>query len=191
MCFEHSLSLPNSKRFAFQEAHEEEGKNVDVFRKLLESVDSNPDDSSVHFNLVMFIVVMVKRDSGYDSRWSGFFLMNMKMLFQGVFMWEKGEQEEQGWKEQAAEHFVRSAKLNPQNGDSFRYLGYYYARVSVDTQRAFKCYQRAVTLNPNDSDSGVSVFPYFPVEKKGSPLQALVLRSIKCQFCIRKRCVIC
>ena len=86
------------------------------------------------------------------------------MLFQGVFLWEKGEQEEEeGSKEQAAEHFVRSAKLNPQNGDAFRYLGHYYARVSVDTQRAFKCYQRAVTLNPNDADSGVSAlhFPLF------------------------------
>lgn len=79
--------------------------------------------------------------------------MNLKMSFQGVFLWEKEEQE---WKEKAAEHFVRSAKLNPQNGDAFRYLGHYYARVSVDTQRAFKCYQRSVTLNPNDSDSGVS-----------------------------------
>ncbi|RVX15808.1 Tetratricopeptide repeat protein SKI3 [Vitis vinifera] len=102
------------------EAQEEEGKNDHVLRKLQESVDSNPDDASLHFNL-------------------------------GVFLWEKEEQE---WKEKAAEHFVRSAKLNPQNGDAFRYLGHYYARVSVDTQRAFKCYQRSVTLNPNDSDSG-------------------------------------
>lgn len=130
----------------------------------------------------MFIVVMVKRDSGYDSRWSGFFLMNMKMLFQGVFMWEKGEQEEQGWKEQAAEHFVRSAKLNPHNGDSFRYLGYYYARVSVDTQRAFKCYQRAVTLNPNDCDSGVSVFPYFPVEKMVHPYRRWFYDQLSANF---------
>lgn len=102
------------------EAQEEEGKNDHVLRKLQESVDSNPDDASLHFNL-------------------------------GVFLWEKEEQE---WKEKAAEHFVRSAKLNPQNGDAFRYLGHYYARVSVDTQRAFKCYQRSVALNPNDSDSG-------------------------------------
>ncbi|XP_027913014.1 tetratricopeptide repeat protein SKI3 isoform X1 [Vigna unguiculata] len=68
----------------------------------------------------------------------------------GVFLWEKGEE----GKEKAAEHFIQSAKLNPKNGISFKYLGHYYANVSLDTQRAIKCYQRAVVLNPDDSESG-------------------------------------
>ncbi|KAJ7967026.1 Tetratricopeptide repeat protein [Quillaja saponaria] len=57
-------------------------------------------------------------------------------------------------KEKAAEHFFISAKLNPQNGAAFKFLGHYYRRVSLDTQRSLKCYQRAVALNPDDSDSG-------------------------------------
>ena len=54
----------------------------------------------------------------------------------------------------STEHFERSAKLNLQKGNTFRYLGHYYARISVNTQRAFKCYWRSITLNPNYSDSG-------------------------------------
>ncbi|KAG4404033.1 hypothetical protein GLYMA_01G245200v4 [Glycine max] len=68
----------------------------------------------------------------------------------GVFLWEKGGEA----KEKAAQHFILSAKLNPKNGDCFKYLGHYYGGVSLDTQRAIKCYQRAVVLNPDDSESG-------------------------------------
>lgn len=59
-------------------------------------------------------------------------------------------------KERAVEHFVVSAKLNPCNGAAFRYLGHYYSKVSVDEQRASKCYLRAVNLNPEDFEAGVS-----------------------------------
>lgn len=64
-------------------------------------------------------------------------------------LWEQGGEESK-----AAEHFVISAKLNPQNGTAFRYLGDFYARVSADFQRALKCYHRAVILNPDDSLAG-------------------------------------
>ena len=58
--------------------------------------------------------------------------------------------------EKAAEHFVTSAKLNPNKADAFKYLGHYYGRVpSSDAHRAVKCYQRAVTLSPDDNESGV------------------------------------
>lgn len=54
------------------------------------------------------------------------------------------------------ESFVISARLNPHNGAAFRYLGHYYSQVSLDEQRASKCYLRAVNLNPEDFESGVS-----------------------------------
>lgn len=60
-------------------------------------------------------------------------------------------------KEKAAEHFLASAKLNPSNGPAFRFLGHYYRDVSVDAQRSVKCYQRAVALDSNDSEAGVSL----------------------------------
>lgn len=71
----------------------------------------------------------------------------------GVYLWEKGGETKE-IKEKAAEHLVISAKLNPQNAAAFKYLGHYYSRLSHDSQRAIKCYQRAITLNPDDSDSG-------------------------------------
>ncbi|KAL5778461.1 hypothetical protein ACOSP7_011387 [Xanthoceras sorbifolium] len=98
--------------------NEKEKEREVLSRQLEKSLDANPDDPSLHFDL-------------------------------GVCLWERPES-----KETAAEHFVNAVKLNPQNAAAFRYLGHYYSGVSVDTQRALKCYQRAVSLNPDDSDSG-------------------------------------
>lgn len=81
--------------------------------------------------------------------------MSEKFGVQAVYLWENGKELKQ-IKEKAAEHFVISAKLNPQNASAFRYLGDYYSQVSLDTQRALKCYQRALSLSPDDSHSGVS-----------------------------------
>lgn len=92
------------------------------------------------------------------------------MKYKGVLLWEKGGKSE---KEKAAEHFVISAKLHPQNGAAFRYLGLYYAQVSADTQRALKCYQRAVSLNPDDSHSGVHDSFFF-----GIPCSNLIFLSL-------------
>ncbi|KAJ9186264.1 hypothetical protein P3X46_001862 [Hevea brasiliensis] len=74
----------------------------------------------------------------------------------GLLLWEKGGQSKE-IKDKAAEHFVISAKLNPHNAASFAYLGHYYSRLSADSQRGLKCYQRAITLNPDDSESGESL----------------------------------
>ncbi|KAK8580743.1 hypothetical protein V6N12_070998 [Hibiscus sabdariffa] len=87
-------------------------------RRLEELVESNPDDSSLHFQL-------------------------------GVCLWET-----QTEKEKAAEHWVISVKHNPKNAAAFTYLGHYYATVSLDIPRAIKCYQRALSLHPDDSDAG-------------------------------------
>ncbi|KAF4367677.1 tetratricopeptide repeat protein SKI3 [Cannabis sativa] len=106
---------------------------------LQESLQANPEDSSLHFDL-------------------------------GVFLWENWEEDNEtlkSFKEKAAEHFLASARLNPQNGDAFRYLGHYYygggggGDSIVDPQRAVKCYQRALSLNPDDSLSGESLCDLF------------------------------
>lgn len=72
------------------------------------------------------------------------------MVSQGLYLWEKVADS----KDKAAEHFVLAAKLNPKYAAAFKYLGHYYGRAG-DTQRALKCYQRAVTLNSDDDESGV------------------------------------
>lgn len=47
--------------------------------------------------------------------------------------------------------------MNPHNAAAFAYLGHYYSRFTADSQRALKCYERAITLNPDDSESGESL----------------------------------
>ncbi|WOL13945.1 tetratricopeptide repeat protein SKI3 isoform X1 [Canna indica] len=100
-----------------------------LLRQLQETLDSDPDNPSHHYNL-------------------------------GLYLWESSEAmgdcvgQSAQLKERAAEHFMASAKLNPSNGAAFRFLGHYYSRVSVDAQRSAKCYQRAVTLDPFDSEAG-------------------------------------
>ncbi|KAL8474407.1 hypothetical protein ACS0TY_031035 [Phlomoides rotata] len=74
----------------------------------------------------------------------------------GVLLWEKGEKRQE-LRDKSMEHLMLAAKLNPQNAAAFRYLGHYYARFSPEPQRALKCYQRAVALNPDDSDAGEAI----------------------------------
>ena len=71
---------------------------------------------------------------------------------QGIFLWDTGRSHD---KAVAADHFLKSAKLDPQNAAAFKYLGDYYASFSVDIERALKCYQRAVSLDVHDFHSGV------------------------------------
>lgn len=121
---------------------EKDGQQDSVLMQLTEAVATNPDDSSAHFNL-------------------------------GLFLWN-GIQEES--KEKAAEQFVIAAKLNPQDAYAFRYLGHYYSKISVDTQRALKCYQRALILAPQDSESGESMCDLLDKEGKES-LEVAVCRE--------------
>ncbi|KAK1259806.1 hypothetical protein QJS04_geneDACA001423 [Acorus gramineus] len=107
------------------------------YKKLRETLDSDPGNASHHYNL-------------------------------GVYLWERGE------KERASECFVSSAKLNPNNGGAFRFLGYFYA--SVDPQRAAKCYQRAVALSPDDFEAGEGLCALLDGQGKES-LEIVVCRE--------------
>ncbi|RZS18478.1 hypothetical protein BHM03_00050746 [Ensete ventricosum] len=79
-------------------------------------------------------------------------------------------------RERAAEHFLASAKLNPSDGVAFRFLGHYYRTVSVDAQRSAKCYQRAVALDPHDSEAGEALCDLLDGEGKES-LEIAVCRE--------------
>ncbi|XP_066384394.1 tetratricopeptide repeat protein SKI3-like isoform X2 [Miscanthus floridulus] len=92
----------------------------------------------------------------------------------GVFLWDRAEAEQEGDGEEArklrtaaSEHFLAAAKLNPNDGVPFRFLGHHYARGG-DNQRAAKCYQRAVTLNPDDAEAGETLCDVLDVEGKES-----------------------
>ncbi|KAK8926501.1 hypothetical protein KSP39_PZI018220 [Platanthera zijinensis] len=102
-------------------------EEADDIARLQKTLNSDPENPSHHFNI-------------------------------GIFWWKKGDEvsgdESKGFKAKAAEHFVSSAKLNPSDGASFRFLGHYYSAVTVDVQRAIKCYQRALSLSSDDFEAG-------------------------------------
>ncbi|KAG7024067.1 Tetratricopeptide repeat protein SKI3 [Cucurbita argyrosperma subsp. argyrosperma] len=83
----------------------------------------------------------------------------------GIFLWENGGSHD---KAVAADHFLKSAKLDPQNAAAFKYLGDYYATFSVDIERALKCYQRAVSLDVHDFHSGEALCDLLHREGKES-----------------------
>lgn len=135
-----------------------------VLEQLEKSVEANPDDPSLQFELVILFP--------HDYWIRFFFFMGLIRLLmktkirtliwiQGLYLWDNG-----GDSEKAAEHFVLSAKLNPNNAAAFKYLGHYYLRVTLDLNRAAKCYQRAVLLNPNDSESGEALCDLFDRQGK-------------------------
>ncbi|KAG9455553.1 hypothetical protein H6P81_000061 [Aristolochia fimbriata] len=93
----------------------------------------------------------------------------------GLLLWEESDNSNQ-LKDKAVEHFVVSARLNPNNGVAFRFLGHYYSRVSVDSQRAAKCYQRAVTINPDDYEAGEGLCDLLDVQGKQS-LEVAICRE--------------
>ncbi|KAM0878423.1 hypothetical protein ACQ4PT_034890 [Festuca glaucescens] len=69
--------------------------------------------------------------------------------------------------EEEAERLLAAAKLNPNDGGPFRSLGHHYARAG-DAQRAARCYQRAVTLDPDDAEAGEALCDLLDVEGKES-----------------------
>ncbi|XP_008799156.2 tetratricopeptide repeat protein SKI3 isoform X2 [Phoenix dactylifera] len=112
-----------------------------IFRQLQQTLNDDPNNPTHHYNL-------------------------------GLFLWKKWEridgEESKKYKEKAAEHFLACAKLNPSEGAAFRFLGHYYSQVSADAQRASKCYQRAVTLNPDDFEAGEGLCDSLDEEGKES-----------------------
>ncbi|XP_057519468.1 tetratricopeptide repeat protein SKI3 isoform X2 [Amaranthus tricolor] len=90
----------------------------------------------------------------------------------GKCLWEKGIE----WREKAAERFLMAAKLNPQNGEAFKYLGHYYSCFCMDTHRSLKCYQRAVSLNADDAQSGEALCNLLDVQSKES-LEVAICRE--------------
>ena len=48
----------------------------------------------------------------------------------------------------------QAAKIDPNLGCVFRYLGHYYREIATDRGRARGCYKKAFELNNEDSESG-------------------------------------
>jgi tetratricopeptide (TPR) repeat protein len=72
----------------------------------------------------------------------------------GVIQWAGGSQ----WradKTKCLGVFLGAAKLDPNYGKLYTYLGHYYSLVMHDPSRATKCYIKALTFDPMEAEAGV------------------------------------
>jgi hypothetical protein len=64
----------------------------------------------------------------------------------GECYWKRGG-EFKTHKQFAQTQFLMAAKLNPNESINFTYLGHFYRTVENDSERAEKCYKKALTLS--------------------------------------------
>lgn len=73
----------------------------------------------------------------------------------GKLYWDMGEETRKD-RSKAHTHLLKTAKLDPLLGSSFRYLGHYYREVAKDHGRAQGCYKKAFQLDSSDVESGAA-----------------------------------
>uniref|UniRef100_A0A673CNW8 Tetratricopeptide repeat domain 37 n=1 Tax=Sphaeramia orbicularis TaxID=375764 RepID=A0A673CNW8_9TELE len=73
----------------------------------------------------------------------------------GWLYWDMGEETRKD-RSKAHTHLLKAAKLDPNLGCVFRYLGHYYREVANDRNRARGCYKKAFELNDDDAESGAA-----------------------------------
>ncbi|CAG00393.1 unnamed protein product [Tetraodon nigroviridis] len=73
----------------------------------------------------------------------------------GKLYWDMGEATRND-RSKAHTHFLKAAKLDPNLGCAFRYLGHYYQEVACDHVRARGCYKKAFDLDIDDAESGAA-----------------------------------
>lgn len=76
-------------------------------------------------------------------------------LFLGQLYWNMGEETRKD-RSKAHSQLLKAAKLDPNLGYAFHYLGHYYREVANDYNRARGCYKKAFELNNDDAESGVA-----------------------------------
>ncbi|KAG8012128.1 Tetratricopeptide repeat protein 37, partial [Nibea albiflora] len=73
----------------------------------------------------------------------------------GQLYWDMGEETRKD-RSKAHTHLLKAAKLDPNLGCAFRYLGHYYREVANDRGRARGCYKKAFELDNDDAESGAA-----------------------------------
>jgi len=72
------------------------------------------------------------------------------LVLMGVIIWNKDD------KQKSLSYFLKAAKVDSRNWLPFLYLGHYYRSIGAPeaTDKARKCYQKCLALNPQDADAG-------------------------------------
>ncbi|CAG5130134.1 unnamed protein product, partial [Candidula unifasciata] len=79
-------------------------------------------------------------------------------LLLGKVLWQLRNSEEiENVRQECFTTFLKAAKLDPLNYESFLYLGYFYKFVQQDTVKARRCLQKAYDLNPGKDEVGCAL----------------------------------
>ncbi|XP_037339604.2 tetratricopeptide repeat protein 37 [Pungitius pungitius] len=73
----------------------------------------------------------------------------------GRLYWDMGEETRKD-RSKAHTHLLKAAKLDPNLGCVFRYLGHYYLHVANDLDRSRRCYKKAFEMDNDDAESGAA-----------------------------------
>jgi tetratricopeptide (TPR) repeat protein len=78
-------------------------------------------------------------------------------------------------REFAMSQWILAAKLNPLSSDTFLYLGRYYLLIESDSQRAKKCFQKAISLKSSNLDAIKELYDLSLIDGELEFSQGLVL----------------
>ena len=89
-----------------------------------------------------------------------------------ICMWLAGGHYRQD-KTQCVAALLTCAKLDPNYGYAYTYLGHYYLAIQKDTARAEKCYQRALACYPLDTEAGYGLSKLYLDNNEPTKAQSL------------------
>ncbi|BFY97470.1 hypothetical protein BsWGS_00510 [Bradybaena similaris] len=79
-------------------------------------------------------------------------------LLLGKVLWQlRDSKEVENVRQECFTTFLKAAKLDPFNYESFLYLGYFYKLIQQDTVKARRCLQKAYDLNPGKDETGCAL----------------------------------
>ena len=87
----------------------------------------------------------------------------------GQILWRLGGIKRQG----SLKVFLRAAKLDPGNSTPFTYLGHHYMGSAKTAERALRCYEKAVELEPLDTEAGEALYKMYVARKQDASVLTL------------------
>lgn len=90
----------------------------------------------------------------------------------GVVYWKLGGEFRTN-KKYAQTQFLQSAKLDQSLAGNFTYLGHFYRLIEKDMDRAKKCYQKALSIDPLDEEAGIALSDLYLASNQQSLAVAL------------------
>ena len=96
----------------------------------------------------------------------------------GRSLWSQGGSK----RKESLKIFIKTCKLDPGCNLAFTYLGHHYASTASTAERAMRCYEKAVLLEPLDSEAGEALFQFYANADKPDKVVKLCQRVTDAAF---------